>query len=389
MKSFQERAGIDEWGANAKQALDALAMKPTRGIPHWLVHVMEIPELEHFAGVAPGEYRRNVGEVYLQFQRNIGTAYIDQYIPDNPLSMGSAGYEDDTPRGATTGAEEVVWDGIRIDSAEAVAEHMERFVFPSLAEQIAACEPEDPDAPDRIVQGEADVQRVFGPDIAKVYYGASIPGVRYGMYGYVHYFEAYALYPELMERDFALQGELCAKRNVPLARAMVEGDLPRAIRLDMDIADSRGTLMDIRSLEKIYFPPLAEAIKPLVDAGVRLLWHCDGNIMDLVEPLIEAGVGGFQGFQYEDGVDYEKICKMTDRDGGPLMIWAGVSVTRALPMGTPDDVRDQLRWLVRHGPPVGLCLACSSSVAPGVKRENLETLIEGLQYYQEHGRDGA
>ncbi|HUU57938.1 MAG TPA: hypothetical protein VMZ50_00225, partial [Phycisphaerae bacterium] len=92
-------------------------------------------------------------------------------------------------------------------------------------------------------------------------------------------------------------------------------------------------------------------------------------------------------FQYEDGMDYERICRMTDRDGGPLMIWAGVSVTRTLPMGGPQDVADELEWLVRCGPPVGLVLGCSSSVTPGVKRENLRTLIEGLRHYLDHGRD--
>ncbi|MDA0335862.1 MAG: hypothetical protein O2782_11905 [bacterium] len=45
------------------------------------------------------------------------------------------------------------------------------------------------------------------------------------------------------------------------------------------------------------------SIEPLVQAGVRLLWHCDGNLMEMVPRLLEAGIAGFQGFQYEDGMD--------------------------------------------------------------------------------------
>jgi hypothetical protein len=85
-------------------------------------------------------------------------------------------------------------------------------------------------------------------------------------------------------------------------------------------------------------------------------------------------------------MDYEAICKMTDRDGGPLMIWAGASVTTTLPHGTTDDVVKELKWLVEHGPPVGLVLGASSSVAPATNRENVRTLIEGLQHYRENGR---
>ena len=82
-------------------------------------------------------------------------------------------------------------------------------------------------------------------------------------------------------------------------------------------------------------------------------------------------------------MDYVPICKLKTRDGEPLLIQAGVSVTTTLPFGTPDDVRKQLDWLVENGPERGLFLGASSSVAPGTPWKNIETLIEGLRYYRE------
>ena len=41
-------------------------------------------------------------------------------------------------------------------------------------------------------------------------------------------------------------------------------------------------------------------------------------------------------------MDYPEICGLRDRDGNELLIIAGVSVTRTLPHGTPDDVRREL-----------------------------------------------
>jgi hypothetical protein len=111
--------------------------------------------------------------------------------------------------------------------------------------------------------------------------------------------------------------------------------------------------------------------------------------MEMVPRLLDVGFCGFQGFQYEDGMDYEKICRMKTRDGDELLIIAGVSVTRTLPHGTPGDVKRELAWLVGNGPKTGLFLACSSSVTPGVPWENIETLIEGLRYYRTHGRGTA
>jgi uroporphyrinogen decarboxylase len=152
------------------------------------------------------------------------------------------------------------------------------------------------------------------------------------------------------------------------------------------MADSRGTLVDIKSLDRIWFPQFARAIEPFLAAGIRLIWHCDGNLMQMVPRLLEAGLGGFQGFQYEDGMDYEKIVRMKDRDGNPLFIIAGCSVTRTLPHGTSEDVKRELKWVVDKGPPVGLMLGATSSIAPNTNRDNVLTFIEGLKYYQKHGR---
>ena len=152
------------------------------------------------------------------------------------------------------------------------------------------------------------------------------------------------------------------------------------------MADSRGTMVDVKTLDQLWFPHFARSIKPLLDAGIRLIWHCDGNLMEMVPRLLECGLGGFQGFQYEDGMDYEKICQMKTRDGDGLFIMGGVSVTTTLPHGKPADVKRQIDWLVEKAPRVGLMLGSSSSIAPGVPLENIKTLIEGLSYYRVNGR---
>jgi hypothetical protein len=74
------------------------------------------------------------------------------------------------------------------------------------------------------------------------------------------------------------------------------------------MADSRGTLVDPKSLDKLWFPHFARCLEPMLETDVRMIWHCDGNLMEVVPRLLEIGVRGFQGFQYEDGMDYEKIC---------------------------------------------------------------------------------
>jgi uroporphyrinogen decarboxylase len=365
-------------------AFDTILQKSTTGIPDWEILVMEHSQLERVAKVQSGEYKRNPEQTYLSFIKSIGTCLLDQYLPFNPLSIEPEGFKD-TEKTATTGAEHVVLDGMIIDSPEAVAEHMEKFLFPSLRTQIR--EFNEPQRIKEIIDGEKDVQDKLSPVTLKSGYGfITFPNLLYYVYGYVNYFMAYALYPELMMKSFELQTELSVLNNKAVAKIYQQGLLPPLFRLDHDLTDSRGPLVSIDSLDKMWFPLLERSLAPLLDTGLKMIWHCDGNITSFVPRLLEIGIKGFQGAQYEDGVDYEKICKLKAKDGDNLIIIAGISVTRTLPKGTPADIKKEFKWLVEHGPRTGMFFGGTSSITPGVPWENIETFIEGLKYYREHGR---
>jgi len=139
MKGYKEFA--DGWGEGAQLAWDTIQMKPTRGIPIWVLNVMDVALVEQMTGHSPGDFARDPDTVYIAFQKHAGVCFIDQYIPENPLSMGQNGFDSTTRRKATTGAERIVLDGIEIDSPEDVVEHMERFVFPRRVREMESLDP--------------------------------------------------------------------------------------------------------------------------------------------------------------------------------------------------------------------------------------------------------
>lgn len=367
---------------NNNLAMDTILQKTTMGIPTGFVHIMKHEHIERFAGAGQGDYRKNPNEIYIKCLRNIGVNVVDQYLATNPLTIGDEGYEHEQ-YGATTGSEEILCDGMKIDSPEDVVEHMEKFESPGLQESIA-CFDENKRVRE-ILAEELRIQQLLGDGILKTGYGyIGFPTFYYFNYGYVNYFMAYALYPEVMEKHFRLQADYWLLNNRAAARAYKEGGLPPLFRLDHDIADSRSTLVDIKSLDRIWLPEVARCLEPVLKTDMRLIWHCDGNLMEMVPRLIDIGIKGFQGFQYEDGMDYKKICSMKNKEGGDLIIWAGVSVTRTLPFGKPSDVKKEIDFLVENGPKTGLFLCTSSSVAPGVSWDNIQTMVEGFKYYREN-----
>jgi len=363
----------------AQLAYDTLNKIPVKGIPTGLVHIMEHSVIERLACAKPGDYKEDPHGVYFRMLENIGVNMVDQMLADNPLSMGDKGFE-----GGITGNPPVL-DGITIDSADACADHLEHFYLPAIKRKIIEFDEEQ--VIRDVILTESEAQQMLGPNILKTGYGhLSFPTLEYVRYGYENFFMVYALYPEIIARLFCMQADYAVLKNNAVVKAFQFAQLPLYHRLDHDMADSRGLLTGMKSLEKYWIEQFARSIKPAADAGFTLLWHCDGNLMELIPYLLEAGVNGFQGFQYEDGMDYIKICKMKDRAGQSLTIQAGVSVTRELPFGRPDDVKNQMRFLVENGPETGLFLSMSSSCIPGTPWENIITAVESFKYYRVHGR---
>jgi len=227
---------------NSSMVLDTISRKKVRGIPTWMIHIMDINLLDEIAGVDPGTYLKEPEQTYLKAQKNIGVNFIDQFIPENPLSMTGEGFDSSTQRGATTGIERIVLDGITIDSPESVVEHLERVIFPQMCRAI---EEFDQDRKVReILENERMIQEKFGSSILKVPYGfISFPVFRYGLYGYENYFMAYALYPEIIEKDFSLQADYAQVHNRAAARAITEGKMPLLYRLDHDAGVSVTTTL--------------------------------------------------------------------------------------------------------------------------------------------------
>lgn len=364
----------------------AIAGENREGYPIGGANIMEQSQLNRLAarnGMEDADYKNNPVEVYRRAQYEVGVDTIDQWIPENPLSMSDRGYEGGS-FSATTAPTEIIVDGMTIEEPEDVVEHMERFVFPRLKKEA---ETFDKEARIREIGLEQyNAQCDMGLDILLTGYGfIYMPTLWYSVYGYENYFMAYALYEDVLEEHFKLQAEVCRKNNEAAAEAYLRYNFPKLNRLDHDMTDSNNTLVSLDSLERIWFPNLAYALEPMLKkTDTRLIWHCDGNIMPLVPGLLDIGIRGFQGFQYECGVDYPKLCKMRGKDGGPLFMVAGTSVTRTLPFGSPQDVKDEIRFLVENRGDAAIILGCSSSMTPGVSTENIDTMIETFRYYKDH-----
>ncbi len=166
-------------------------------------------------------------------------------------------------------------------------------------------------------------------------------------YGYEAYFMASALYPEAVGNLYRRTGIIARERNRIFAKLMKEYDIPPLVYEGYDICDQRGPMFSVDFMRKYYFPWVKHALEPYFEADIEVVRHCDGNVGPFLDDFIDIGYAGLQGFQFETGLDlYDIVDRFKKKTGKAPIIFGGVSVTRTLPFGTPEDVREEIEYFI-------------------------------------------
>jgi hypothetical protein len=168
----------------------------------------------------------------------------------------------------------------------------------------------------------------------------------YTEFGYTAFLMACALYPEAVGKIYWAKSLHSRERAKILVRLYQEYDLVPLMFCGEDLCNNKGPMVSPAFLRKYYLPTVQMIIEPLVDAGVRLIHHCDGDVRPLIDDFIDIGFSGLQGFQYELGIDLCQLRSRRSRLGQELLLFTGLSVSRTLPLGTPQDVRDEVDYFL-------------------------------------------
>ena len=183
--------------------------------------------------------------------------------------------------------------------------------------------------------------------------------------------------------DFAVAGELfdlvlrkvadfyCehARRTLRAARGRID-----LIFTADDIGHQGGLLMGLPMWEQHIKPHHARINRIIHEHGARVVYHSDGAIMEAVPGLIDMGIDVLQALQFDArGMD----ARLLKQDHGQHLCFAGgVSVQKTLPLGTCQDVREEVEMLMAtlgHGG--GYLLGPSHVIQAGTPAENIFTMF--------------
>lgn len=293
----------------------------------WTLGVSNLADL---AGISENEYLADpLAGVVRANQRLQVDAMVPPIVPTDPKSIRSGALEES---GFTTAEpEDLLLRAEKIpDSAARVLEG-----FDATATEQRYREYLEP-----LIEAMGDIAMMT------TIWEATANFALYFQYGYEAFLAAIALYPDAVERIFWEDSVLARARNQVIVRLMQEYQSVPILFTGHDICTNQGPMCSPIWLHDHYWPHARYSLEPYVEQGMRVVGHCDGDVRPLVDDMIGAGFSGFQGFQYECEVHpYDLWSHSTPQ--GPAILFGGLSVSRTLPLGSPEDVRQEVDFLIR------------------------------------------
>ena len=108
----------------------------------------------------------------------------------------------------------------------------------------------------------------------------------------------------------------------------------------------------------------------------KRFYHCDGALYPILEDFIEIGVEVLNPIQVS-AVGMGDTKKLKQEFGDRLAFWGAIDTNWVLPLGTPDDVREEVRRRIADLAPGGGYVLCSvHNIQPEVPPENVVAMFD-------------
>ncbi|MEM2914080.1 MAG: uroporphyrinogen decarboxylase family protein, partial [Candidatus Bathyarchaeia archaeon] len=167
---------------------------------------------------------------------------------------------------------------------------------------------------------------------------------------------------ELVRRVTEFNTE-CAKRYIEAgAHGIFVGD---------DLAYNKGTFLPPEKLRELIFPYIKKEVAEIKKYNIPVMLHSDGNINVILDDIVDMDFDGLQSLQPSANMKIEEI---KQKYGHRLCLMGNIDLDWLLPHGTKEDVRREVKKVIRVAAPGGGYILSSTNVL--TKNIPTENVIE-------------
>jgi len=176
--------------------------------------------------------------------------------------------------------------------------------------------------------------------------------------------------PELIAEMFQRIGSI--QRDV--LRRVVKENRIVAVWYGDDLAYTESTMVSPRVYRKYLFPWMEELAAIAHEAGLPFIFHSDGRLWDVIPDLIAAGVNALHPIEPK-AMDINLV---KARYGDKLALIGNIDMN-LLTLGTPDQVREQVRQRIKDlAPGGGYAVGANPGISYYVRPENYDAMRQAV-----------
>ncbi|MBT4098196.1 MAG: hypothetical protein HOM68_05095 [Gemmatimonadetes bacterium] len=136
-----------------------------------------------------------------------------------------------------------------------------------------------------------------------------------------------------------------------------------------DMAHNGGPMFSPDSFERVLLPAYRRMIRAYKEAGARyVVLHSDGNILPILDMLVDAGIDGLNPLERRTGMIAEQLRRRYPQ----LILTGGMCNTQTLPLGSAAEIESEAKTLIELGRDGGFIIG-THSVSPEIPLESFAT----------------
>ncbi len=234
-------------------------------------------------------------------------------------------------------------------------------------------EPPDPHAPGRYDSLKRIVKRYKGKLAIGVHLNDVFSIPRY-LAGFEGFLMATVEEPELVRGLVELSVEV----NLAMAKEVARCGADFVFTGD-DYASAERPFMSPKAFREFLFPGLKRVVAGFHDAGLPIIKHSDGQILPLLDMILESGIDCLDPIDPIAGLD---IGQIKAEHGDRVALKGNVDCAHTLTFGTEQEVVEETKEVIRKAAGGGgLILSSSNSIHSAVKPGNYLAMWNALRMY--------
>lgn len=169
-----------------------------------------------------------------------------------------------------------------------------------------------------------------------------------------------------------LEKEATVKTDDAIRRAEKLRDLD-GFALCADYCFNTGTFVSLNQFDRFVMPSLCRVIRAYRDMGYYVIKHTDGNIMPILDRLLESNPHALHSLDPQGGVDMAEMVRLA----GDKVALCGNVHCGLMQTGTDEQVIESAEYAIKHGLKApGYIFSTSNCIYTGMALERYELILD-------------